>query len=491
MADKMEKKEKKKSQSNSNRSFCSCTCLLYTLALIGVVIAGGYYYINHGCDLSNEHEEMKCPVIILMRILPEIFCWRMSAAALLDRWGVVDFKQSVRSFLDGSDINRTHLITKPNISQLSVVIEEWEYNGFKLYSYTPEELVGVSNQPVVIHLHGGGGIMLSPKFLDPKIRYLTDKFKIKHIVPDYPKSPEVVFPTAHDVCVNAVKYVFENSEMFSVDPKRVSLSGDSFGGHAVLYVAFKWRELDYYKKYAPMLTLTLVYPWVQLVNLNLDSYREEHNQRMINVYANSFTISFLIKGDLDLSELVKNSSLPLMSQYYQQRQSAVPELLPELGWEPSQYMLDKYSHYADTVLDPYVSFLFQTDFSHLPPTLLISAGYDVLLSEGLLLKQRMQESGVEVEHHVAERMFHGFFGFLIPNVLYTPTLIAFDKFGEYSIDGLKILVAGLPGTKKLSGLETLLTYHTALPSLCNLETKNIHKLHKLNKLFREYHTTSF
>ena len=67
--------------------------------------------------------------------------------------------------------------------------------------------------------------------------------------------------------------------------------------------------------------------------------------------------------------------------------------------------------------------------SHLPPTLLINAGYDILLSEGLLLKQRMEESGVDVEHHVAEKIFHGFFDFLIPGVIHTPTLI-FDKMGE-------------------------------------------------------------
>ena len=430
MADNMEKKEKKKSQSNSNRSFCNCTCLLYTLALIGVVIAGGYYYINHACDLSNEHEEMKCSVIFFMRMAPSIFVFRVSVIELLSNWGVVDFKQSMRSYLETRDMNTTLLFTSPNFTQLPVLTQEWEHNGFRLYSYTPNELVGVSNQPVVIHLHGGGGIMLSPKYFDSTIRFLADKYKIKFIVPDYPKSPEVVFPTAHDVCVNAVKYVFENSEMFSVDPKRVSLSGDSFGGHAVLYVAFKWRELDYYTKYAPLLTLTLIYPWVQFVNLNLDSYRE-HNQRILNQDSVSITISLLIKGDLDLSDLVKNSSLPLMSQYYQQRQSAVPELLPELGWEPSQYMLDKYSHYADTVLDPYVSFLFQTDFSHLPPTLLISAGYDVLLSEGLLLKQRMQESGVEVEHHVAEKMFHGFFGFPRPSMVYTATFTGFDKLQRF------------------------------------------------------------
>ena len=362
--------------------------------------------------------------------MPIIARWRMRIIDLLASWGLVDFKQSLRSYLDTRDINTT-LLFASNFTRAPVLTEEWEYNGFKLYSYTPSELVGVSNQPVVIHLHGGGGIMLSPRYYDSTIRYLADKFKIKFIVPDYPKSPEVVFPTAHEICVEAVKYVFENSEMFSVDPKRVSLSGDSFGGHAALYVAFKWRELDYYKKYEPLLTLTLIYPWVQLVNLDLDSYKQEVNQRLISRSIVSINLSLLIKGDLGLTELVENFSLPLMSQYYQQRQTAVPELLPELDWKPSQSMVDTYSHYADTVLDPYASFLFQTDFSHLPPTLLINAGYDVLLSEGLLLKERMQESGVEVEHHVSEKIFHAYFSLTRPGLVFTPTLIGFDKFGEF------------------------------------------------------------
>ena len=145
-----------------------------------------------------------------------------------------------------------------------------------------------------------------------------------------------------------------------------------------MYVAFKWRELDYYKKYDPLHTLILIYPLVQLVNLELDSYhKQEVNQRIITQDSTAIMASLVIKGDLDLIELVRNSSLPLMSQYYQQRQTAVPELLPKLDWEPSQSMVDKYSHYADTVLDPMLAS--ETDFSHLPPTLLINAGYDILV----------------------------------------------------------------------------------------------------------------
>ena len=413
-------------------SRCNCTKLLYLLAIIGALIAGAFYYINNGCDLTNEHKELKCPTIFVLSILPKIFIKRINFIALLANWGFVDFHTSVRSYLDTRDVNTTHLFTAPNrYTQVPVTVQEWEIHGFNVYSYTPNELIGVSNLPAVIHIHGGGGVMFSPKYYDASMRYLSNKMKLKFIVPDYPKSPEVVFPTAHEVCLSIVKYIFENCDTFSVDPKRISISGDSFGGHAALYVAFKWNELSYEKKFEPLLSMSLIYPWVQFVNLHLDSYHESVNMRVISPESTATGISFLIKGDLELVDLVLNSSLPVLSHSYQERQKECPELLTKLDWEPPASMVDKYSVYADKVLDPYATFLFQPDFSHLPPTLILSAGYDILLSEALLLRQRMQESGVLVEHHTFDKMFHGFLGIAKPDPLYSPIFEGFARLEDF------------------------------------------------------------
>ncbi|KAI6656621.1 hypothetical protein LOD99_1416 [Oopsacas minuta] len=414
------------------KSYCTCTSLLYILAVIGIILAGAYYYVHYGCDLSNEHEEMDCSEIFRMKTLPMFFQWSIEWTQLLDSWGILDFKMSIRRSFDSMNVNTTHLFNTPNITNLSILVQEWEHNGYNLYSYTPNELVGVSNQPVVIHLHGGGGVLFSPKYFDFTIRYLANSYKIKFIVPDYPKSPEVVFPTVHEFCLNAVKHVFENSKKFSIDPKRVSITGDSFGGHAGLYVSFKWRELGYYKKYAPILTLSLVYPWVQFVNTNLDSYRDSNNNnRLLSVRSIATFASFLINGSLDLTDLIINQSLPKMSPNYKERQLAFPELLPKIDWEPPQSMIEKYASSADTIIDPYTCFLFQTDFSHLPPIYVISAGYDLLLSESIMLIQRMNESGVQVEHYVAEKMFHGFFAISKPMKTYSETFIGFEKLGKF------------------------------------------------------------
>ena len=412
---------------------CTYTNLLCLVAVVGLVLSGILFYTMFVCDLTNEYREMDCPTIFVLSLLPKVFTKRISLISLLADWGIVDYRKSIRSCLDSLDVNTTHLF---DFCEVPVTTQELQILDQSVYTYTPNELMSVPNQPAVIHFHGGGGIMLTPKYFDATMKYLSYKLMLKLIVPDYPKSPEVLFPTAHEACLNVVKYIFENSNTFSVDPKRISLSGDSFGGHVALYVAFKWNELSYDEKYAPLLAMNLIYPWVQFVNLKLDSYLKSVNQRIITPESTAIGISFVMKGDLELVELVLNSSLPLLSLNYQERQKQYPELLPKLNWTPPASMVDKYSVYADKVLDPYASFLFQSDsdFSHLPPTLLISAGYDILLSEGLLLKQRMQESGVSVEHHTFDKIFHGFFGITrikFLNLVYSPVFEAIDRMEEF------------------------------------------------------------
>ena len=406
--------------------------VLLCAAVIAAAVAGGCYKIFYGCDRQKEHEDISCADVFLLSTIPLVTDTSVYLIGLLSDWGLIDFKSNIRSFLDRPDINNSLYINSPKPTQLPITTQEWDIYGYHVYSYTPTALQHTSSLPVLVYFHGGGGAKFTPKFFDASMRYLSHIMKQKIIIPDYPRSPEFIIPVVHEECLRIVTYIFENSEKFGVDKTRISIGGDSFGSHAALYVAFKWRDLGYSQKYAPILTMSLIYPWVQFVNMNLESFQKRENQlRLLTTSIVATFISLLLDGSLDLHSLITTSRLPLLSRHYQERQAAHPHLLPPMEWEPTESMVDRYSLYADKVLDPFVTFLFQPDFSGLPPTLIISAEYDILLTEGELLKERFEQSGVEVEYFLSEKMFHGFFTIVPQTLKLNSVFEAYAKVDEF------------------------------------------------------------
>ena len=62
----------------------------------------------------------------------------------------------------------------------------------------------------------------------------------------------------------------------------------------------------------------------------------------------------------------------------------------------------------NALTDPRAAPLMADDVAGLPRTFLLTAQFDVLCSEGLLYKQRLEEAGVDVTHRMFQS-FHGFF----------------------------------------------------------------------------------
>ncbi|KAI6645840.1 Arylacetamide deacetylase-like 4 isoform X1 [Oopsacas minuta] len=404
----------------------------FITSLIILIVAVVFYSVLYGCDLEKEHDEIACLDLFLYAILPVIGEISAHVFGLLDSWGVIDFKFCFRLNFDIITLNYSIFLAQ-NVIQIPITTQEWEINGLQVYSYTPNDILYISNQPLLIYFHGGGGAILTPKDYDASMRYLSDKMKLKIISPHYPRSPEFIFPTAHEECLKIVTHIFENSDTFGVDKTRISLGGDSFGGHVSLYVAFKWKELGYNDKYAPILTLSLIYPWVQFVNPNLESFqRKENSPRLLSKSSIVTYSSMLLSGNLELYNLLIDLRLPLLSRKYTERQSAYPHLLPKIDWEPTDSMIEKYSVYADNLLDPYATLLFQPDYTNLPPTLIVSAEYDILLTEGQLLRERLEDGGVGVEYFLSEKMFHGFFSIMPPVIRFNnSTLEAYGKISDF------------------------------------------------------------
>ena len=219
-----------------------------------------------------------------------------------------------------------------------------------------------------------------------------------------------MLPTPQEDCLTVVTHVVQRNAEFSIDPTNVFIMGDSFGGHAAIYTAFKWHELGFDQLYGPLRGLIPVYPRVQWVNLQLHSYSApSNNGRMSSPSLIATYLSLGLIGSTELYPYIMNRSIRKLSRYYQERLNAFPHLMLELNWQPPIELAQKYSSYADTLLSPYATLLFQSNFSVLPPTLLIAAEYDTLYSEAILFKSRLEESGVSVEYFEGEKMFHGFF----------------------------------------------------------------------------------
>ena len=406
--------------------------LLSYIALIILVIAVVYYLVYHGCDQEKEHDDITCQDVFLLTIFPLISVAKIHSVGMLASWGMLDFKSALRHLFDYSALNTSLHFTSPNVTLLPVTVTQWVINGFQVYCYTPNDVIQLSNQPLLIFFHGGGGARLSPMEYDASMRYLSNMMGIKIISPHYPRSPEYVFPTAHEEYLKIVIHIFEKCDEYGVDPTRVSIGGDSFGGHASLYVAFKWRELGYNDMYAPILTLSLVYPWVQFVNFNLESFqRKENSPRLLSKsYLATYT-SLLFEGSLELYDVILESRLSLLGRDYKDRKASYPLLLPDVDWQPADSMVEDYSLVADKVLDPYGTLLFQPDYTDLPPTIIVNAEYDILLTEGQLLRDRMIEAGLEVEYLLSEKMHHGFFTMVPPVHKLNSIIEAYEKISEF------------------------------------------------------------
>ena len=72
-----------------------------------------------------------------------------------------------------------------------------------------------------------------------------------------------------------------------------------------------------------------------------------------------------------------------------------------------RYFAESYAPSAELRRDPRVSPLLASDVSRLPPTTLLTCGFDVLRDEGRALGARLVQAGVELAYLEASGHIHG------------------------------------------------------------------------------------
>jgi len=219
--------------------------------------------------------------------------------------------------------------------------------------YTPD---APAPRPALVYLHGGGWVVCDLDTHDVVCSAMARRAGAVVVAVDYRLAPEHKFPAAVIDSYAATAWVSSNAEKLGIDPKRLSVGGDSAGGNLAAVVALKSRDED-----GPAIALqVMVYPVTDLSSFDTPSYRE------------------------------------FGEDHYLTRS--------EMEWFRGHYLRN-----MEDARDPHASPLLALDLSELPPALIITAECDPLRDEGQAYAKRLEYDGVPVAYTCYAGMIHPFF----------------------------------------------------------------------------------
>jgi len=212
-------------------------------------------------------------------------------------------------------------------------------------------LLPVSNPPgVIVYVHGGGWTIGGIPDFDTLCRRLAELSRCAVLLPDYRLAPENPFPAGlHDVM--DVLAAVSADLLPAIADLPIVMAGDSAGANLATVAIRKMPDT------ARLQAQVLFYP-VTDCDFNNESY------------------------------LAHGMGLPLSRA--------------DMQWF--------FGHYAPSTLwsDPDIAPLRAEDLARLPPTVIVTAQYDVLAQEGKLYANKLKQYGVETDFTEAAGVAHGF-----------------------------------------------------------------------------------
>ena len=214
--------------------------------------------------------------------------------------------------------------------------------------------------PTVLYAHGGGWVICDLETHDAVCRHLAVNAQAVVVAIDYRLGPEDPFPAAVEDALAAARWVQSHlGELGGTDVW--GMAGDSAGGGLTAVVSHELRSPADGSEVPPaMAAQLLIYPATDPAG----DY--ESRTRLGEGYG-------LETGSIDFFlRLYAGSSDP-----------------------------------AD-LTDPWLSPIRYPSHEGLPPAIVVTAGFDPLIDEGVAYVEALRAGGVEVEWQNAETLFHGF-----------------------------------------------------------------------------------
>lgn len=232
--------------------------------------------------------------------------------------------------------------------------------------YTPPGIPG-EKRAGLVYFHGGGWVINYISKYHAQMASIAKKTNSIIISVNYQKAPEHKFPIPFNDCYEGLQWTVANADRLGIDINRIGVGGDSAGGNLASAVALAARDRGEIK---------LAYQWL--------------------VYP------------CNGPEFVDSPDVPNSDGYGLTQRG--------MKWLWEMYLNGPQDH-----TNPYAVPHAAKSFAGLPPTVMITAEYDVLREDGVAYYEKLKAAGNQVAYQDCPGMIHGFF-----------------NYGKYISDGIAI-----------------------------------------------------
>jgi acetyl esterase len=242
----------------------------------------------------------------------------------------------------------------PAVGEVRDLAAPGPHGAIPLRLVRPASVPDTRPLPLLVYFHGGGWTIGDLDTHDVLCRTLCAGAGIAVLSVDYRLAPEHRFPAAVDDAVASTRFARVQAGSLGVDPARIAVGGDSAGGNLAAVVGLALRDAG---EPVPAFQL-LIYPATDM--------------RAVAPSHGSNAQGYLLTRD--------------SVEYYRGHYMADPADWPD--WRASP--------------------LLAADHAHLPPALVLTAGFDPLRDEGRQYADALSGAGVPTQLVCFERQVHGF-----------------------------------------------------------------------------------
>ncbi|KAG8580987.1 hypothetical protein GDO81_007509 [Engystomops pustulosus] len=299
-------------------------------------------------------------------------------------------------------------------SDNNVIITDTSFSDVPVRLYIPKGQSSTLRRAIMF-IHGGGWCLGSAtmKPYDQLSKQSSHKLNAVVVSINYRLAPKFHFPIQYDDVYKVVKFFMQEKvlEKYSVDPKRIAVSGDSAGGNLAAAVAqMLLHDPEVKVKFKIEM---LIYPVLQALDLSTPSYQDNafmpllSRTLMVRFWSEYFTT------DRSLFEaMMSNKHIPSQDAHLFKNvnwSSLLPEDLKKnhvhsIPDSQNTMFLKKYPGLLDVRASPLLAE--DEKLVGLPLTYVITCMYDVLRDDGVMYVSRLRNAGVQVVHEHYDT-FHG------------------------------------------------------------------------------------